>query len=248
MILGIESNGRVNNPTLVLRSSIPIQNLWRCSCQRPSSPSCLIYCLSFNPSSAPLRSTSKSTISREKSLTQPTSSGALQNQLPLKLIAVVVPTRTRSSGILSSSRKPTGLPPNSCRPASREPSSPMPASTLHASTPGGGERVYMRYRFSDVLVSSYSVHGSAGGESLPTEDITFSHEQIKVSYRGVRKTYLIYDENGQLVEEVSVGLSARLGGTPPAAGRASDARETLAEQDESIVNEGDTTEAKSVSK
>lgn len=114
--------------------------------------------------------------------------------------------------------------------------------------PGGGERAYMRYRFSDVLVSSYSVHGSAGGESLPTEDITFSHEQIKVSYRGVRKTYLIYDENGQLVEEVSVGLTARLGGTPPPEGSASDATETLAEQDESIVNEGDTTEAKSVSK
>jgi type VI secretion system secreted protein Hcp len=86
---------------------------------------------------------------------------------------------------------------------------------LTRTLPGGEERPYLRYKLNDVLVTSYSLGGGSDSNDIPTEEVSFVYEEIKVSYRGIRKTYIQYDENGDLVEVVSVGLAARLGGTPP---------------------------------
>jgi type VI secretion system secreted protein Hcp len=82
----------------------------------------------------------------------------------------------------------------------------------------GGERRYLQYTLSDVLISSYSFHGKAeptSGDPIPTEQLSLNFEEIKIEYGGIRKTYFVYDANGDLEEIISEGVIARPGGTIP---------------------------------
>ncbi len=83
---------------------------------------------------------------------------------------------------------------------------------------GESEQLYMRYKLTDVLVSSYSHHKvpapAEGGLSAP-ERRTLNHEEFSLNYGGIRAIYYRYDDSGQLVEVVSEGTIARPGGTIP---------------------------------
>ncbi len=57
--------------------------------------------------------------------------------------------------------------------------------------------VYLKYELKNVLVSSYSVGGSANGATVPTDQFSLNFEEIKV-------TYSQYDSrNGRLIGEVT---------------------------------------------
>jgi type VI secretion system secreted protein Hcp len=53
-----------------------------------------------------------------------------------------------------------------------------------------GNKTYYAYELKGVLVSSYHVDGSAGGDTAPTEEISLNFEWI-------RATYTEYDEDGR---------------------------------------------------
>lgn len=47
----------------------------------------------------------------------------------------------------------------------------------------GGKRIpYLMYELTNARVTSYSVSGSTDGGSVPTEQISFNYEEIKVTY------------------------------------------------------------------
>ena len=50
---------------------------------------------------------------------------------------------------------------------------------------GGGksQQEFLVYKFSDVLVSSYQTGGSASGETLPMDQVSFNFGRIEVEYR-----------------------------------------------------------------
>ena len=45
-----------------------------------------------------------------------------------------------------------------------------------------GRVVYLRYELKNVMITSYSVNGSAQGEDVPMEDFSLNFEEIKVTY------------------------------------------------------------------
>ncbi len=51
-------------------------------------------------------------------------------------------------------------------------------------TRGGaaGGRVFYAYEFTDVLITSYHISGTAGAQGLPVEEISFSYGEIKGTY------------------------------------------------------------------
>ena len=66
---------------------------------------------------------------------------------------------------------------------------------------GAERRVpYLTYKLKNVLVSSYSFHGSAAGDPLPTEEIT-------LGYTEVEWTYHVLDERGAVMESVTGACS-----------------------------------------
>ena len=65
------------------------------------------------------------------------------------------------------------------------------------------EQPYLTYKLKDVLVTSYSFHGNAAGDPLPTEAVT-------LGYAEVEWTYITYDptsgeKSGEVVGKYSTG-------------------------------------------
>ena len=58
------------------------------------------------------------------------------------------------------------------------------------SSDDGREQAYLKYELKNVLVTSYSFHGNAAGDPLPTEEIT-------LGYTEVEWTYIAVDEKGE---------------------------------------------------
>jgi type VI secretion system secreted protein Hcp len=56
--------------------------------------------------------------------------------------------------------------------------------TRSTTSPDGtdGPVTYLKYELTNVMVTSYSFHGNAAGDPLPTEEITLNFEEIKVTY------------------------------------------------------------------
>lgn len=46
----------------------------------------------------------------------------------------------------------------------------------------GKQQTYLKYKLKDVIVTSYSFHGSAAGDPLPTEEITLGYTEVEWTY------------------------------------------------------------------
>ncbi len=68
----------------------------------------------------------------------------------------------------------------------------FPKVEIHAARPAGGvDQVYLRYELTNVRISRYHLSGSSLSDALPTEEISLSFEEIKM-------TYTEYDDAGRL--------------------------------------------------
>jgi type VI secretion system secreted protein Hcp len=56
-------------------------------------------------------------------------------------------------------------------------------ATLAARKAGKGQQEFLIYKFTDVLVSSYQTGGSAHGDVLPMDQVSFNFGRIEVEYR-----------------------------------------------------------------
>jgi type VI secretion system secreted protein Hcp len=59
---------------------------------------------------------------------------------------------------------------------------------LTASYADAGRVTYYAYEFRNVLIASYYISGSGQGEDVPTEEISFSFEEIKATYTETDET------------------------------------------------------------
>jgi len=44
------------------------------------------------------------------------------------------------------------------------------------------QQTYLKYKLKDVIVTSYSFHGNAAGDPLPTEEITLGYTEVEWTY------------------------------------------------------------------
>jgi type VI secretion system secreted protein Hcp len=56
-------------------------------------------------------------------------------------------------------------------------------ATLSARKAGKEQQEYLVVKFDDVLISSYQTGGSEGGDSVPTDQVSFNFAKIDVEYR-----------------------------------------------------------------
>ena len=59
----------------------------------------------------------------------------------------------------------------------------IPTLIIHFTRPTGeGDETYLKYELKNVLISSYSMNGSAAGDQRPMESFSLNYEEIKVTY------------------------------------------------------------------
>lgn len=59
----------------------------------------------------------------------------------------------------------------------------IPSAVLTCRKAGGAPLDFLRLTFNDVLVSSYSTSSSAGGETVPTEEVSLAFSKITFEYQ-----------------------------------------------------------------
>src|ERR687895_646799 len=59
----------------------------------------------------------------------------------------------------------------------------IPKSVLTCRKAGGNQEEFLKYTFSDVLISSYQTGGSGGSDIVPTEQISFNYAKMEVEYK-----------------------------------------------------------------
>lgn len=55
--------------------------------------------------------------------------------------------------------------------------------SLRKSTGEGGQKEYMTYTFTDIVISSYQTGASGGGDPIPTESISFNCTEVEYEYK-----------------------------------------------------------------
>ena len=55
--------------------------------------------------------------------------------------------------------------------------------SLRKQTGKGGQDVYLKYKFEDVMVESIQWSGSSGGDDTPTESVSFAFAKVTVEYK-----------------------------------------------------------------
>ena len=70
--------------------------------------------------------------------------------------------------------------------------------TMELNKAGGDKQKYMTYKFSDVLVSSVRPGGSAQGDGLPLEEVSFKFSKVELEYIPI-------DKNGKPQGQVPAG-------------------------------------------
>ena len=63
----------------------------------------------------------------------------------------------------------------------------VPKAVLTCRKAGKGQQEYLKYTFSECLVSSYTVSGSGGGDVVPMENFGLSFSKIEMEYKGQQK-------------------------------------------------------------
>jgi len=59
----------------------------------------------------------------------------------------------------------------------------IPKAILTCRKAGGKQEEFLKYTFSDVLVSSYQTGGSGGADIVPTEQISLNYAKMEVEYK-----------------------------------------------------------------
>jgi type VI secretion system secreted protein Hcp len=79
----------------------------------------------------------------------------------------------------------------------------IPNAILTCRKAGGDQQEFLKWTFSDLLISSYQTGGSAGGsESIPVEQISFNFAKIETAYK-------IQKADGTLGEEFKAGYDLK---------------------------------------
>ena len=55
--------------------------------------------------------------------------------------------------------------------------------SLRKQTGKGGQDVYLKYKFEDVMVESIQWSGSSGGDDTPSESVSFAFAKVTVEYK-----------------------------------------------------------------
>lgn len=56
-------------------------------------------------------------------------------------------------------------------------------ATLTCRKAGGGQQEYLKIKFTELLISSYQTGGSAHGDVVPTDQISFNFAKIEIEYK-----------------------------------------------------------------
>jgi len=59
----------------------------------------------------------------------------------------------------------------------------IPEAVLTCRKAGKEQQEFLKYKFSDLLISSYQTGGSAHGDIVPTDQISFNFSKIEVEYK-----------------------------------------------------------------
>lgn len=59
----------------------------------------------------------------------------------------------------------------------------IPKAILTCRKAGGKQEEFLKYTFSDVLVSSYQTGGAGGADIVPTEQISLNYAKMEVEYK-----------------------------------------------------------------
>lgn len=59
----------------------------------------------------------------------------------------------------------------------------IPKAVLTIRKAGKEQQEFLKYTFTDMLISSYQTGGSAGGDEVPTESVSFNYSKIEVEYK-----------------------------------------------------------------
>jgi type VI secretion system secreted protein Hcp len=68
---------------------------------------------------------------------------------------------------------------------------------------GGGQQDYYKITMSDVLISSYQNGGSAGGDSVPTDQVSLNFSKLEIEYKP-------QGADGKLQGPINVGYDQKL--------------------------------------
>jgi type VI secretion system secreted protein Hcp len=55
--------------------------------------------------------------------------------------------------------------------------------TMRKATGDGGQKAFLTYTFTDVMVESVQWSGSTGGDDTPTESVSFAFAKVAISYQ-----------------------------------------------------------------
>ena len=59
----------------------------------------------------------------------------------------------------------------------------IPDATLIARKAGKGQQDFLKYKFTDVFVSSYQTGGAASGDTLPLDQISLGYTKMEIEYK-----------------------------------------------------------------
>ncbi|BDC48596.1 type VI secretion protein [Bryobacterales bacterium F-183] len=59
----------------------------------------------------------------------------------------------------------------------------IPSAELHIRKAGGDQQVFVTWKFTDILISSYQTGGSGGSDVLPTDQVSFNFTKIEMEYK-----------------------------------------------------------------
>ncbi len=78
------------------------------------------------------------------------------------------------------------------------------AAELHLRKAGGEQHVYVIWKFTDILISSYQTGASSGGSPLPTDQVSFNFTKIEMEYKPQKK-------DGTLDAGIKAGYNIKTG-------------------------------------
>ena len=77
----------------------------------------------------------------------------------------------------------------------------FPTATVVARKSGEGQKEYMKWIFTDVVISNYQTGGSGGSDPIPTDSIAFNFGAIEMQYKEQTEKG---DTKGPIVEKHSL--------------------------------------------
>jgi type VI secretion system secreted protein Hcp len=75
---------------------------------------------------------------------------------------------------------------------------------LHIRKAGGKQEVFVTWKFTDIVISSYQTGGHGGASVLPTDQVSFNFTKIEMEYKPQKK-------DGTLDAAIKAGYDVKLG-------------------------------------